>query len=31
VVSVAVVSASIFMARAQRRRDQEMAAAFRWG
>jgi putrescine transport system permease protein len=29
VVSVAVVSASILMARAQRRRNQEMAAAYR--
>jgi len=31
VVSVAVVSASVLMARSQRRRDQEMAAAYRLG
>ena len=31
VVSVGVVLASVWMSRAQRRRDQEMAAAFRAG
>ena len=31
VVSVAVIGASLLMARAQRRRDQEMAAAYRLG